>query len=266
MATSKQTSSLQLAGLNSFLRVLDELGGNIATRIANAATKEGGQIVLAAARANLITNPSIESGALLSSLATRHRYYRKSKTAVAITGVDTGFATEFGGRPRKPFKYAHLVEKGTAIHAIGNGSRIRGKRHRRIGPRGDMETYFDPGPQKGRLHPGAKPEPFLRPAIDQNRQAIAQAIERISRERLDKEARKLAAKQFREAAAEETRIKLAQPFYSKQAFIRPGVAGYAVSGGGKAYGVARSSSYERSVRREFALAARAAGGSLPRRR
>lgn len=50
--------------------------------------------------------------------------------------------------------YAHLVELGTKPHDV-----------------------------KGRKHPGAKAQPFLRPAIDENREAVLKAV----RERVESE-------------------------------------------------------------------------------
>lgn len=253
---------LQLAGVPSFLRVLDELGGNIATRIAKEATEQGGEIIKRAAQANLAASPSVESTALIDSITNAPRYYRKNKTAVAIVGPRFSMVRHYRNRMRRPFKYAHLVEGGTAPHFVGKGARRSTRKAKRIDQRGNVRIERYGAREFGTIHPGARPEPFMRPAFDANKRTVLAIAERIARTRLDREARRLAAKQFRAAAQEETQIRIAQPMR----IARTGAVGYRVSGGGRAFGVASMSTFDREFRREAALAARAAGGRLPRRR
>jgi HK97 gp10 family phage protein len=78
-----------------------------------------------------------------------------------------------------PFNYAHLVELGTAPHALGKGSQ------RRIG-RSKKNPQGRPGPQRGRMHPGARPHPFLRPALERNEGAVIGAIESVLDVELEK--------------------------------------------------------------------------------
>lgn len=253
---------LQLAGVPAFLRVLEELGGNIATRIAKEATEQGGEVVKRAAQANLLANPSVESTALVDSITNAPRYYRRTKTAVAIVGPRFSMVRHYRNRLRRPFKYAHLVEGGTAPHFTGKGARRFTRKVKRIDQRGNVRIEKYGAREFGTIHPGSRPEPFMRPAFDANRRTVLAIAERIARQRLDREARRLAAKQFREAAREATMISIPQPVR----IARTGAVGYRVAGGGAALGVASMSTFDREFRREAALAARAAGGRLPRRR
>lgn len=235
-----------LAGLDSFKRVLDELGGNIATRISNIAVKETAEVIKVAAQANLTMNDSIESGLLRESIGVRFKRYSSSKTSVAIIGPRGDFVGQWMGRKRWPLKYAHLVEYGTLPHKIT--MRI---------PTADGKFTT-----RTIIHTGARPKPFMRPAMDENKNHAIVVLRRLCAERLDREARRLAAKQFREAAREATMISIPQPVR----IARTGAVGYRVAGGGAALGVASMSTFDREFRREAALAARAAGGRLPRRR
>ncbi|HON69156.1 MAG TPA: HK97 gp10 family phage protein [Phycisphaerae bacterium] len=70
-----------------------------------------------------------------------------------------------------PYFYAHLVELGTKPHATGKDSQLWLQRPDKKG-RGGI-----PGRQRGRYHPGAKPKPYLRPALEKNKSAAMAAIE-----------------------------------------------------------------------------------------
>lgn len=75
-----------------------------------------------------------------------------------------------------PRNYAHLVEFGTRPHALGRGSKLK------------------KGIQTGRVHPGAKPKPFMRPAYLQKQDEALDAIKTKTRAELNKELAKLAQK------------------------------------------------------------------------
>lgn len=138
-----------------------------------------------------------ETGALKLSMGRRMRTY-PSGTVLAIVGPRTGFkrvgrgkkgtrkadarlmgkfmAAGRKGKPRLPHKYAHLVEFGTRPHALGKGSR-----HPANVRRGEKPI------QHGRMHPGARPKPFMRPAWDHGRQQAQQTIARVVMEGIQQE-------------------------------------------------------------------------------
>ena len=84
-------------------------------------------------------------------------------------------------RGRNPRRYAHLVEFGVAPHAVGKGSKLK--------KRGRTKAN-----QRGIMHPGHAPRPFMRPAWDTKQGEAAKKIETVVRAELDKEIAKLAKK------------------------------------------------------------------------
>jgi HK97 gp10 family phage protein len=95
-----------------------------------------------------------------------------------------------------PFRYAHLVEFGAARHSITFS--LFGKKHHakaRPGSAGSTPNALKDSSGKMTVdHPGAKAQPFLRPAIDsKGREANSKMREKIS-ERIEIEAEKLARK------------------------------------------------------------------------
>lgn len=81
-----------------------------------------------------------------------------------------------------PKLYAHLVEYGTAPHAIGKGS----ERVLRSG-----KNVIGPGFQHGAMHPGAKANPFLRTAWDNKRAEAMAAVLASAKARLATEVLKI---------------------------------------------------------------------------
>jgi HK97 gp10 family phage protein len=76
-----------------------------------------------------------------------------------------------------PRRYAHLVEFGTAAHMVGKGSSLK-RRSSNFTQRADGAEY-KPGKQTGKPHPGSAPQPFMRPAFDEN---VEQSIQIMSKE------------------------------------------------------------------------------------
>jgi HK97 gp10 family phage protein len=71
--------------------------------------------------------------------------------------------------PDKKAFYAHMVELGTAPHATGGGSSLRWKGK----------------PQTGRMHPGARAKPFLRPAFDEKEEEATERFAQVMREEIE---------------------------------------------------------------------------------
>jgi HK97 gp10 family phage protein len=107
-----------------------------------------------------------ETGLLEASIARKAKSYRGA--AVAIVGPETGRRRTRQGRVltrkgqrfaearRWPSKYAHLVERGAKAHRAGR-----------------------------RRHPGARPYPFLAPALASNRDTATQIIANVIRNALE---------------------------------------------------------------------------------
>jgi len=88
-----------------------------------------------------------------------------------------------GAGGRNVRSYAHMVEYGTQPHHMGKGA---------------ITTVFKRSKKKvnavGAMHPGAKPQPFLRPALDTKGAEAIRTIEQIVRKELVVELGKMRSK------------------------------------------------------------------------
>lgn len=130
------------------------------------AVKVGAKIVQQAAKTKAPKRK--RSGALRQSIGIKAVKGTKGKTlALAVVGARSKVEKTFKGRKIKPSKYAHLVEKGTKPHSLLKRSKSKiGKVARAVAVAAGA----------GKRHPGAKPKPFLRPALDQNKDAAGRAM------------------------------------------------------------------------------------------
>jgi HK97 gp10 family phage protein len=160
---------IDVAGLDALKRRLEALPRAVRNRVVRKAVNAGSTIVLQAARRKV----PVRSRVLKKSLG------RKNKTLktgyVSIIGPRRGHRTQTAsGRPYDPVFTAHLVEGGTKPHQITIRQR-KGKTLAR--------------PQVIR-HPGSAAQPFMKPALDDNRAAVRNAIAAKMREGIEQEARK----------------------------------------------------------------------------
>jgi HK97 gp10 family phage protein len=177
MGVAKSTSAVQVftnfAGLDAIVKTAKK------RTITQKAVKAGAKPVAAAAKAGARR----ESGALKQSIGIKAGKGKKGLTlAFAVIGARTKTEKVFKGRKRKPSHYAHLVEKGTKPHSLGKRAR-KGALHAAKVKLGI-----------GRKHPGAKAHPFLKPALDRNREAAGKIIMEVMGTEIAKELAKVAAK------------------------------------------------------------------------
>jgi HK97 gp10 family phage protein len=119
---------------------LKKLDRSVGIEVLKKAARAGARPILNEAKARV----PVDSGELRGSLGLRQK---------------TGYAwVDVSVVARAP--HAHLVEFGTAPHRVGKGS--------------DSRKLF--GKKRGRLHPGAKPQPFMRPAFDNK---AAEAVAKV---------------------------------------------------------------------------------------
>ena len=116
-----------------------------------------------------------DTGQLQKSIGVKVKSYTKGNTVVGISGPRIEFKGKAEGRA--PAHYAHLVEFGTAPHMI--------------------EVTGADGVTRQVQHPGSEPQPFIRPAIDENGHKVSRILRRVVGERLPKEAQRLALKKQR---------------------------------------------------------------------
>ena len=86
--------------------------------------------------------------------------------------------------------YAHLVEFGTASFYTGSGRSKRRPYEIKAKDGGSLK-FGNAGQVEKVTHPGAKPSPFMRPALDANTDAALQAFANTARRRTESEIRKL---------------------------------------------------------------------------
>lgn len=185
---------MHVEGAEGLIPLLKDFEQNVRERIARKALDAAAKPIVAAAKAKVPRR----FGALKASLGVVHRKY--SPVVVAIIGAKRGFMASSRGKKlaskgkyAEPAFYAHLVEFGTKPHALGEGS-IRVRRSTRTVNGRRQVIELGPGPQHGRMHPGARPKPFLRPAWDANKQNCLGIMRDTIKAEVDKELGKVLAK------------------------------------------------------------------------
>ncbi len=150
---AETSSQFNVKGLSELQKFLDQLTVKLEKNIMRGALRAGAKTILTEAKANV----PVKSGELRDSL----KIGTKSRAGKVTASVRT-----------KLF-YARFVEFGTAAHVIG------GKNGGWLSFGGTFTKAVD--------HPGAKPYPFMRPALDgQAQNAVVATAEYIKR-RLTKE-------------------------------------------------------------------------------
>ncbi|WP_020475256.1 HK97-gp10 family putative phage morphogenesis protein [Zavarzinella formosa] len=169
-------------GVPEIYRKLYELDRKLARKAMRKAITEVDKLILRDARSKVRE----QTKTLKKSLGSKVKSYKGGLVIVGMTGprkdargkpakfrrqvkVKTGRGTRMEWR--NPVFYAHLVEQGTRPHTLGGGSeltRLKAKKRKRV--------------QHGTMHPGTKPQPFLRPALERNRSAIPEIIARYLNE------------------------------------------------------------------------------------
>lgn len=147
--------AIALEGAEQLERKLRLLEPKLFKKVIRNASKKAMQPMVVAAK----TKAPIETGLLKKSIGMKQKQYTRARVVATIVGPRKGFKKlvkvldQFGNlkeQYRDPVNYAHLVEFGTAAHALGSGS--------------DSRKQVASGAQ----HPGSDAKPFLRPAFDEN--------------------------------------------------------------------------------------------------
>lgn len=157
------TTESAVLGLADVRRQMQSLPRKLGESIVRNALYAGAKVIADEARRLAPVRKGKGGGTLKRSL--KPQTDRKgSDRNILVAKVSVTKPSE--GR-RNARAYAHLVEFGTAPHAVGKGSRLksRGKQHAN---------------QHGLMHPGTKPQPFLRPAFDSKKfEALSVITEKI---------------------------------------------------------------------------------------
>lgn len=150
---------MDVEGLARLERDLLKLGDKMAKKVTRKAMTKARKVVVSDAKSRV----PIRHGELKKSLGAKRITRSRSQTLTDIIGARSRPSTVNGKRVNPAF-YAHLVEFGTKPHRItakgGGLLNISG-----IGPRPSVE------------HPGAKPQPFMRPGWRAKRRQALRTFE-----------------------------------------------------------------------------------------
>lgn len=158
----------EIQGLAEVVATLKGLPAKLQRKIMRKALSKATKGTVAAAR-RLVPR---ETGLLKKSIGRKVVTYKESGVLVVVIGPRKGFRQDVTRRGRgkpsiaDPVNYAHLVEFGTKPHSLLKGASSRGRLKKATA---DLVARGI-----GKIHPGAKARPFLRPAFDQTKGQILQ--------------------------------------------------------------------------------------------
>lgn len=179
MATTTLT---RFKGGKELQDMLNTLPAKLERNIMRSALRAGAAVIRDAAREKI----DDDTGELAKSVRVSTRAKRGEVSATVKAGNKKAF-------------YAHMVEFGTAPHLVEVRDEDRPTRKTRKGEKsvsiGTMNRMIKRGSlQIGEnfvgpavMHPGAKPKPFMRPAIDEKQSEAIRAVGEQIRKRLTKE-------------------------------------------------------------------------------
>lgn len=103
---------IKIEGLADLERRLAAMGQEVAAKNLVSTAFAANKQVVDAIKARITANQSVETGLLRDSIKRKKIVYGNSGTVVIVTGVDKAVkGVDSKGKPRVPFRYAHIVEK-----------------------------------------------------------------------------------------------------------------------------------------------------------
>lgn len=169
------SDSVQINGLSELYKQLQELPAKIESNVMRGALRSGAAVFKTEAQ-RLVP---VDTGRLRDSIRVSVRLRRGRVEASIKAGGRTSkkvVRKMDNGRLRVVYEnpwYAHLVEFGTASHTIK--------------PKGKRGLWTGSGWSQKVDHPGARRQPFMRPAFDGRHQAAIDAAADYIRQRLPRE-------------------------------------------------------------------------------
>jgi len=167
-----------ISGLKELDAMLKQLPVNIEKNVLKGALRAGQKVLADAVKMNLRQNGSVDSGELLKSV--RVRFKRKSERfgwvrSYVMVGNDKAY-------------YGHWLEYGTASFYSGNGKTVGGPYE--ITPKVSGSLFLGGLLRDSVMHPGIRPKPFVRPAVDSHTDAALDQVVEYMRKRIPKEMKK----------------------------------------------------------------------------
>ena len=147
-------ATTSVKGLSELQAVLNTLPAQLEKNIMRSAMRQGANVIMKKARANISADGSVETGLMRKGI----KVQTEAKSGTVIAKV------------RATGKHAYLtnwIEFGVRPHSIKKGAKLKS---------GKL--------QGGTPHPGFAPKPFLRTALDTEMQAATIAIGNAIKKRL----------------------------------------------------------------------------------
>lgn len=152
---------LKVNGLASLDATLREMPAKLAKNVCRASLRAAAKVIAEDARRRV----PVKTGKLRDSI----------RVTSSLKGGIPRASVKVGDRKKGIF-YAHMVERGTALH------RVRPKWRKAL-----HAGNSDSGPYYGGISVAAEAKPFMRPAADTQAQAAVNAFADYMRKRLNKE-------------------------------------------------------------------------------
>jgi len=174
-------STVNVLGLKELDELLKTLPVKIESNVVRGAMRAGQTVIASTVKKTLVANDNIRTGALLKSV--RIRFVRKSEKKYGWVRANL-----IAGN--KEAWYAHLIEFGTGSYYTGTGSKSK-KQPYEIRPKNKKSLFFAGVMREVIVHPGIKPQSFMRSAFDSSSDRAIHAFADYIRTRLPKEINKL---------------------------------------------------------------------------
>lgn len=181
-------------GAKEILATLDDLTKQARRAVTKVAFRKAGAMIRKDMRGHLRKGYGEETRVLKKSISVRVKSPKGQPDVIHLIvgpGAKKGMVVTPPGRVKEqrrvPTMYAHLVEFGTAAHTI----RIAPRRVTvlREGEPVEIETE-----ERTVIHPGARPKPFIRPAIEAAKSKLKGVIAEALREAIARATAKAQAK------------------------------------------------------------------------
>lgn len=179
-------TAVEIRGLRDLHELLQRFPARIERNVVQGALRAGANVV--AKRAKEIAGISKRTGELQKSIRVSASKQKGSSQGRVSVRVVAGNEKAF---------YAHLIEYGTGSFYQGTGTKskrapfsIKPKRGR-----GKKALAFgDDSVYSSVVHPGIRPRPFMRSALDSTQEQYLRAIIKYTVKRIEKEFKKVSAK------------------------------------------------------------------------
>ena len=173
------SSEVNIKGLKELDELLKTLPANIQNNVMRGAMRSGLNEVGSIAKDILSSDGHVATGNLRKSI--RVSFKRKSENFGWMRG-------HLKAGDKKAW-YAHIIEFGSGSYYAGKLSQSK-KAPYKIKPKTKKSLFFGGKMRESVIHPGVRPSPFMRPALDSGANRAIKAFAAYVAKRLPKEIKK----------------------------------------------------------------------------